>query len=78
MDILSGRDRVLKHGYYCLRLPDDDERLQNLSEEEYYARSRNFFEHEAPWNTLPDKRRLGISGLIEDLSRHLTVLIDKT
>ena len=58
-------------------MPDDDERAQNLKREEYYALAKLFFEKEAPWNTLIDKSRLGVPGLVSDLSKHLTVLIAK-
>ena len=75
MEVLSNRDRFLKHGYYCLRLPDDDERALNLPKDQYYKLARQFFEKEAPWNALVEKHRLGVPGLVADLSKHLTVLI---
>ena len=77
MKVLSGKAQKLKHGYYCVRLPDDDERAKNLTRQEYYENAKTFFVQEPPWNTVKDKRRLGIPGLVEDLSGHLTILIEK-
>ena len=77
MKVLSGQEQSLKHGYYCVRLPDDTEREKNLTRQQTHEISAKYFVQQDPWNTLSDKRRLGIPGLVEDLSSHLTVLIER-
>ncbi|KAF9022803.1 hypothetical protein BDZ89DRAFT_1018629 [Hymenopellis radicata] len=71
---LLGQGDVLKHGYFCVRLPDDEERKKKLSPE---VLARNFFDKTVPWNEIPDRKRFGIRGLVEFMSRLLVDLVEQ-
>jgi hypothetical protein len=73
--VLEGRLHSLKHGYYCVRLPDDDERSRNVTRATSLRLSSEFFENTSPWNEV-DRRRLGIPGFISDISKLLINLIE--
>jgi hypothetical protein len=75
--ILEGQGHELKHGYYCVRLPDDDERSRNISRAESLSIATQFFDRTEPWNTIANPNRLGIANLVSDISYILVGLIEK-
>ncbi|KAK0441222.1 uncharacterized protein EV420DRAFT_1315586 [Desarmillaria tabescens] len=72
----SRQKHKLKHGYYCVRLPDDDERRSKISQEESQARAKRYFEENSPWKEYPDSSRFGVPALVYDISRLLVALIE--
>ncbi|KAG2155240.1 P-loop containing nucleoside triphosphate hydrolase protein [Suillus bovinus] len=79
VEIIEGRseDHKLKHGFYCVRLPDDAERTQRLSRAELQRRAAEYFDTTPPWNGVTDRRRFGIPGFVSDVSRLLIQLIEE-
>ncbi|KAG1748050.1 hypothetical protein EDB19DRAFT_1945533 [Suillus lakei] len=79
VEIIEGRseDHKLRHGFYCVRLPDDAERTQRLSRAESQRRAAEYFDTTAPWNSVTDRRRFGIPGFVSDVSRLLIQLIEE-
>ncbi|KAK0200177.1 P-loop containing nucleoside triphosphate hydrolase protein [Desarmillaria ectypa] len=77
-EIILGQDQKhkLKHGYYCVRLPDDDERKRNISREESLTRAKRYFERTSPWKEFPNRSRFGVPALVHDISRLLVGLIE--
>ncbi|KAJ6510740.1 P-loop containing nucleoside triphosphate hydrolase protein [Mycena sanguinolenta] len=67
-DILEGRDQLLKHGYYCVRLPDDAERSQGISRAESERRAAAYFDSTQPWRDIVDRSRFGVPNLATFLS----------
>ncbi|KAG1878984.1 P-loop containing nucleoside triphosphate hydrolase protein [Suillus subluteus] len=80
VEIIEGRseDHTLRHGFYCVRLPDDAERTQRLSRAELQRRATEYFDTTSPWNSVTDRRRFGIPGFVSDVSRLLIQLIEET
>jgi len=76
MEILKGNQHRLKHGYYCLRLPDDDERARNISPAELLKVSTDLFDS-SPWNTITSRNCFGVNNLVSYLSLILVGLIRK-
>lgn len=74
--VLEGRLHPLQHGYYCVRLPDDDERSRNISRATSLHLATEFFESTAPWNEVDNRHRLGIPGFVSDISKLLISLIE--
>lgn len=77
-EIILGQDQKhrLKHGYYCVRLPDDDERKRNISRDKSQTAAQQFFERTSPWREFTDRSRFGIPALVRDISRLLVGLIE--
>ncbi|KAK0501905.1 P-loop containing nucleoside triphosphate hydrolase protein [Armillaria luteobubalina] len=77
-DIILGQEEKhkLKHGYYCVRLPDDDERRRKISRDESQALAKVYFENNSPWKEFVDRSRFGIPSLVHDISRLLVRLIE--
>ena len=76
-DVLEGNSNVLKHGYYCVRLPDEAERLKKLSREETQGLAERFFRESSPWNEIKNRGRLGIPNLVLDISALLVRWIER-
>ncbi|KAG5640430.1 hypothetical protein DXG03_008696 [Asterophora parasitica] len=76
-DVIEGKSHPLKHGYYCVRLPDDDERKRNLSRAESQKIAADFFEAIAPWNAIADRNRFGVPNFVANISELLVKLIEK-
>ena len=72
-DIFEGRNEKhrLSLGYYCVRLPDDEERKRNPSSQELRDAANQFFRATSPWKDLETQDRLGIQNLVRDISRLL-------
>ncbi|KAG2125228.1 P-loop containing nucleoside triphosphate hydrolase protein [Suillus cothurnatus] len=79
VEIIEGHseDHTLRHGFYCVRLPDDVERGQHLSRAESQRRAAEYFDTTAPWSGVSDRRRFGIPGFVSDVSRLLIQLIEE-
>ena len=75
-DVIQGREHKLRHGYYCVRLPDDEERMRKVTRADALKIANEFFENNLPWNTIPDRNRFGIPNLVMDISRLLVSLIE--
>lgn len=77
-DVIEGRADKLRHGYYCVRLPDDAERAQKLSRSATQELASKFFSTTSPWNAIDDQTRFGIPALVRDLSKQLTAIIARS
>lgn len=79
VEIIEGKseDHRLRHGFYCVRLPDDAERTQRLPRAESQRRAAEYFDTTSPWNTVTDRHRFGIPGFVSDVSRLLIQLIEE-
>ncbi|KAG2131413.1 P-loop containing nucleoside triphosphate hydrolase protein [Suillus bovinus] len=80
VEIIEGRseEHTLRHGFYCVRLPDDSERAQRLSRAESQRRAAEYFDTTSPWKDVTDRHRFGIPGFVSDISRLLIRLIEET
>jgi hypothetical protein len=77
-DVLQDRSHKLNLGYYCVRLPDDEERTRNISHSEMQRIATELFDTTAPWNDVEARDRFGISNLVSNLSKLLIGLIENT
>ncbi|KAG9311765.1 P-loop containing nucleoside triphosphate hydrolase protein [Chiua virens] len=77
LDVIEGRQHPLKHGYYCVRLPDDAQRAQRLSRGELQRIAEEYFDTTLPWKDVAERRRFGISGFVSDISALLVCHIKK-
>ncbi|KAJ7853672.1 P-loop containing nucleoside triphosphate hydrolase protein [Mycena olivaceomarginata] len=75
-DILEGKDQVLTHGYYCVRLPDDDERSRGILRAESERRAAEYFDSTQPWRDILDRNRFGVPNLATFLSGLLVARIE--
>ncbi|KAJ7102892.1 P-loop containing nucleoside triphosphate hydrolase protein [Mycena epipterygia] len=75
-DILEGKDHQLIHGYYCVRLPDDDERSRGISRAESERRAAEYFDSTQPWRDIVDRSRFGVPNLAAFLSQLLVARIE--
>ena len=73
--IMEGQEHPLKHGYYCVRLPDDEQRERKISPAELSRTAEEYFNGTSPWNSM-DRARFGIPNLVSDISRLLVNLIE--
>ncbi|KAI0665753.1 P-loop containing nucleoside triphosphate hydrolase protein [Trametes maxima] len=69
---------LLQKGYYCVRLPNDQERTKGLSRRDQERLAQRFFDENAPWRSLKHTDRLGIPSLVRDISRLLVEVIQET
>ncbi|OCB87674.1 hypothetical protein A7U60_g5200 [Sanghuangporus baumii] len=80
-DLITGGDTpdayALKHGYYCVKLPDDAERACNPSRPERNGIENTFFSNTIPWSIVPDRKQFGVANLVTDLSKLLTAILDQ-
>ena len=77
LDVIEGRRHPTKHGYYCTRQPDEDERVSGITFKEAREKERSFFMNTAPWATSSRAERFGTPKLIASLSRLLGEVIDR-
>ncbi|KAF8885412.1 P-loop containing nucleoside triphosphate hydrolase protein, partial [Gymnopilus junonius] len=77
--ILEGRkdEHVMRHGYYCVRLPDEEERKRKISRLEAEELASTFFDTNAPWNTMETRNRFGIPNFVKNISELLIELIER-
>ena len=75
-DVLEGRSHRLRHGYYCMRFPDDAEREAHITRAEAQRRATEFFDRTSPWCEIADRARFGVPGFVNDVSKLLCRLIE--
>ena len=73
--VLEGRVHQTKHGYYCVRLPDDEQRANGITKARMDELADEFFNDTQPWNEILDRRRFGIPNLVKYTSELLIKLI---
>ena len=68
----------LNLGYYCVRLIDEDERLEGVSQEDAQRRATEFFENTPPWNDMLLERgnRFGIPAFVMQVNHLLVQMIE--
>jgi hypothetical protein len=76
-EVLEGKTNILKHGYYCVRLPDEAERLKKLSRVESTVLAERFFKERSPYNEMKNRRRFGVPNLVRDISAILVTWIER-
>ncbi|TFK32040.1 P-loop containing nucleoside triphosphate hydrolase protein [Crucibulum laeve] len=76
--LLDGGEKkhYLKHGYYCVRLPNDEERGKKMSRAEAHRIASEFFDSTTPWNTVADRNRFGIPNFVDYVSWVLVKMIE--
>ncbi|CAA7263847.1 unnamed protein product [Cyclocybe aegerita] len=74
--VLEGTEHATTHGYYCVRLPDEDERTHGISKAEAQRTADNFFSTRFPWSDMADRRRFGIPNFVTNVSALLVLLIE--
>ncbi len=77
LDVLEGRRHTLKHGYYCTRQPDEDDRAQGMNPAQARLAEEDYFQKTHPWAESAQQTRFGTPNLVSDLSRQLSKLIDE-
>ncbi|KAH0834801.1 P-loop containing nucleoside triphosphate hydrolase protein [Lanmaoa asiatica] len=77
VDVIEGRQHTLKHGYYCVRLPDDAQRAQRLSRSVLQRIAAEYFDTTSPWNGVTNRGRFGIPAFVSDISVLLVSHIKK-
>ncbi|KAJ6593012.1 Dynamin central region-domain-containing protein [Mycena capillaripes] len=76
-DVILGRRHKLRHGYFCTRQPDDDERANGITAAEARRIETEFFARSDRWAMCPEQR-LGTDNLISTLSSRLVEMISDT
>ena len=78
LDVIEGRRFPLRHGYFCTRQPDDDERMNGITAEQARQAETTFFKNTSPWSRSTQQQRFGTNYLIASLSRLLSQVIDES
>ncbi|KAI0327159.1 hypothetical protein GY45DRAFT_1309181 [Cubamyces sp. BRFM 1775] len=66
----------LQKGYYCVRLPSDQERRQGVSRQVIERTSQRFFNQTSPWKDV-SPGRLGVANVVRDISALLMSIIEQ-
>ncbi|KAF9482869.1 hypothetical protein BDN70DRAFT_874456 [Pholiota conissans] len=74
--VLEGRERATKHGYYCVKLPDDEERDRKITAAEARHNAAQFFDTVSPWDKIADRSRFGIPNFVSNISALLVERIE--
>jgi hypothetical protein len=74
-DVLEGKLHQTTHGYFCVRLPDDEQRANAISKARMDEFADEFFNTTQPWNEVLDRSRFGIPNLVKYTSKLLINLI---
>ena len=77
--MLGGEEfHALNHGYYSVRLADDEQRKAGVSRDGIHKVEEKFFTTVAPWSRMSGKerKRLGVLNLTESLSKLLIQMIE--
>jgi hypothetical protein len=77
LNVIEGHEHPLRHGYYCVRLPDDTQRAQRLSRSALHQLAAEFFDTTSPWSEVTNRGRLGIPTFVSDISKLLVKHIEK-
>lgn len=79
LDVLEGRVMYsLRHGYFCTRQPDDQDRENNITHAEAREKEAKYFRSTAPWSTSSNSQAFGTPRLVENLSKQLIEIIHHT
>ncbi|KIJ08543.1 hypothetical protein PAXINDRAFT_120297, partial [Paxillus involutus ATCC 200175] len=78
LDVIEGHQHALKHGYYCVRLPDDAQRTQRLSRAAFQKLEGEYFDTNLPWSQAKERGRFGIPPFISQMSALLVKHIEKS
>ncbi|KIJ12488.1 hypothetical protein PAXINDRAFT_171173 [Paxillus involutus ATCC 200175] len=78
IDVIEGHQHTLKHGYYCVRLPDDAQRTQRLSRTAFQKLEAEYFDTNPPWSQSTERGRFGIPAFVSDISVLLVKHIGKS
>ena len=78
LEVIEGRRFPLRHGYYCTRQPDDEERANGITTSQARAAEQEFFSKTLPWSRSAQQNRFGTNQLISSLSKLLSQVIDDT
>ena len=73
---ISIKIHFLHHGYYCVRLADDEERAKKLSRAESEALATQFFAETDPWSDFEDRSRFGVPNFVKEISQLLLNMIE--
>ena len=76
-NVLLGKEHPLRHGYYAVRLPNDDERLRDITPAESQTQAAEFFKLTSPWSKVRDRGRFGIPNLVRDVGILLVQLMER-
>ncbi|KAJ3981520.1 P-loop containing nucleoside triphosphate hydrolase protein [Lentinula detonsa] len=76
LDVLEDRRHPLRHGYYCTRRPDDDERSAGIAQKQAREAEEKFFKTTIPWCQSTSPTRFGTQNLVFTLSRLLVQVIN--
>jgi hypothetical protein len=74
---IEGNEDQLQLGYYCVRLPNELERLRNQPDEAQRA-ADEYFNDRSPWREIRDRTRLGIPAFVHNISKILVNHIMET
>lgn len=75
LDIIQGQRHQLRHGYYCTRQPDDEDRSRAITTAQARADEARFFANTLPWSTSSQPQRFGTDNLVSTLSTLLVQVI---
>ncbi|KAF8839203.1 hypothetical protein BDN67DRAFT_906031 [Paxillus ammoniavirescens] len=78
LNVIEGHQHALKHGYYCVRLPDDAQRTQRLSRAAFQKLEGEYFDTNLPWSQAKERGRFGIPPFISQMSALLVKHIEKS
>jgi hypothetical protein len=76
-EVLEGRLHQTKHGYYCVRLPNDEQRASGITTSGMNDLADEFFNDTPPWNEILDRSRFGIPNLVKYTSALLIEFIQE-
>jgi hypothetical protein len=75
-EVLEGTRHATRHGYYCVRLPDNEQRARGVTRVEAQQMADEFFNTTVPWSQLDDRSRFGIPSFVQYISELLVKLIE--
>ncbi len=75
-EVLEDKIHRTKHGYYCVLLPDDEQRTRGVTKLQTEERAEEFFNGTSPWNEISDHIRFGIPNFVRYISSLLVHLIE--
>lgn len=70
----TNNPNYLQHGYYCVRLPDDEQRQNGYTAHD--LPNPDYFDVTKPWSQVADRRRFGVANVVRDVSALLVQLIE--
>ncbi len=75
-EVLERKIHCTTHGYYCVLLPDDEQRIRGVTRLQTEQKAEEFFTGTAPWNEISDRTRFGIPNFVSYISSLLVHLIE--